>query len=69
MKGSMTLTIPELAVVLGISRNLAYALARDNRLPVPVLRLGRRLVVPRAAVEKLLLEGPSPDGDDEEESQ
>ena len=66
MKGSMTLTIPELAVVLGTSRNLAYALARDNRLPVPVLRLGRRLVVPRAAVKKLLHEGPSPDGDEEE---
>ena len=34
----------------GISRTSAYRLAGLGQLPVPVLRLGRRLVVTRAAL-------------------
>jgi excisionase family DNA binding protein len=45
-------TIPEAAAVLGIGRNLAYAGAREGWLPT--LRCGRRLVVPRLALETLL---------------
>ncbi len=48
-----TLTIPEVAVLLGISRNTAYEAARrDGQLAgVPVIRVGqRRLVVPRASL-------------------
>ena len=52
--GRQTLTVEELAARLGISRKLAYALAAANRLPVPTIRLGRRLVVGRAAVDQLL---------------
>jgi len=39
---------------LGIGRSLAYRLAREGRFPVPVLALGRRRVVPKAALERLL---------------
>ena len=49
-----TLTIEETARLLGISRTLAYELASTDRLPVPVIRLGRRLVVSRAALERVL---------------
>ena len=48
---SATLTIPEAAALLGVSRNTAYETARrDGELAgVPVIRVGqRRLLVPRA---------------------
>jgi excisionase family DNA binding protein len=45
-------SIPEAAQVLGIGRNLAYLGAREGWLPT--LRCGRRLVVPRQALEALL---------------
>ena len=52
-----TLTIEEVGRVLGINRATAYALAQQDRLPVPVIRLGRRLVVGRAALERVLMQG------------
>ncbi len=48
----LTLTIPEAAERLGISRNLGYEAAKDGSLPV--VRIGRRLLVPRAALDSLL---------------
>jgi excisionase family DNA binding protein len=50
----LTMTISEVAKALGISRGLAYELARRDELPVKVLRLGKRLLVPKAAFEKVL---------------
>jgi len=50
----LTMTIAEAAAVLGISRNLAYELARRNSLPVPVIKLGRRMVLSRKLVELLV---------------
>lgn len=47
-----TLTVEEAAQILGIGRTLAFEMARRGELPA--LRLGRRLVVPRAALEKML---------------
>ena len=47
-------SLGEVAERLAISRSLAYKLAREDRLPVPVIRLGRRVVVPRRALERLL---------------
>ena len=65
MDGRGTLTIPECAKYLGIGRSTAYELARTGRLPV--LKLGRRLLIPKAALERLL-EGPgatlTTEGDD-----
>jgi len=49
-----TLTIEETAAQLGISRSSAYEAARRGQLGVPVIRIGRRLLVPRAALERLL---------------
>jgi excisionase family DNA binding protein len=49
-----TLTIPEVAAALGLARSTAYELAATDRLPVPVIRLGRKLVVSRALVERVL---------------
>lgn len=51
---SLVVSIPEFARVMGISRGLAYDLARRDALPVPVIRLGRRMVVSRAALLKML---------------
>jgi excisionase family DNA binding protein len=52
-----TLTIPEVAIVLGLARSTAYELAASDRLPVPTIRAGRRLLVSRAALERVLSEG------------
>jgi len=55
----LTLTIPEVARLLGISRNLAYELANQHK--IPVLRLSqRRLVVPRDALQRMLAEASKP---------
>lgn len=47
-----TMTIPEAATLLGISRNSAYVAARKGELPV--VRIGKRFLVPRSALERLL---------------
>ena len=52
----LSLTVMEAAEVLGISRTLAYELVARGELPS--LRMGRRIVVPRRALESLL-EPPS----------
>jgi excisionase family DNA binding protein len=49
-----TLTIPEVAGMLGLARSTAYELAAADRLPVPTIRAGRRLLVSRAALERVL---------------
>jgi len=50
----LTLNIDEVAVMLGISRGSAFKAA--NRGELPVLRFGHRLLVSRAALEKMLRE-------------
>lgn len=54
----LTMTIPEFAKATGCSKNLAYLLARADKLPVPVIKIGsKRMCVSRRAVEKLLNDG------------
>jgi excisionase family DNA binding protein len=54
MNDRQTLTVEEAAALLGIGRNSAYqAVARGE---LPALRLGRRLLIPRAALERRLAE-------------
>jgi excisionase family DNA binding protein len=48
----LTMTVEEAGVALGISRSHAYELVRHGELPS--LRLGRRVVVPIAALEALV---------------
>jgi excisionase family DNA binding protein len=52
----LTYTLNEAARRLGISRALAYEAA--NRGELPVCRIGRRVLVPRAALLRLLEDGP-----------
>ena len=47
-----TLTIDEVAARLGISRSLAYRLASSGG--IPVVKLGKRLLVPEAALDRFL---------------
>ncbi len=64
-----TLTIDEVAARLGIDRGTAYRLAKNDCLPVPVIRLGKRMVIGRAALDRLLageaVTGPKAGGDDD----
>jgi hypothetical protein len=43
------------AARLGLSRGKAYELARQDALPVPVLRFGRKLAIPTRALDRVLL--------------
>lgn len=49
---SLTLSVKEAAELLGVSQSLMYELVAAGR--VPVLRLSKRLRVPRRAVEQLV---------------
>jgi len=53
----LTLTVEECSKVLGIGRQLAYDRIKTGE--IPVIKVGRRLLVPRRALEKLL-EEPKP---------
>jgi len=53
----LTLTIEETAALLGIGRNLCYSRVKTGE--IPVIKVGRRLLVPRRALLKLLDE-PKP---------
>lgn len=53
----LALSVVETARLLGIGRNLCYERVRTGE--IPSLRIGRRLLVPRAALEKLLGEPKS----------
>jgi excisionase family DNA binding protein len=48
----LTISVEDAAHLLGISRGLAYEAARRGELPV--IRLGRRLLVPRARLLELV---------------
>ena len=49
---TLTISVPEAARRLGIGRNQGYEAARNAQ--IPTIRLGRRLVVPLAAFERML---------------
>jgi len=51
-KESLVFSVPEAGRLLGLSRGTSYMLA--NQGVIPTLRLGKRLVVPRVALEKML---------------
>jgi excisionase family DNA binding protein len=48
----LTFSVPEAGEILGISRSSVFAAAAAGELPV--IRIGRRLLVSRAALEKML---------------
>ena len=51
---SLTMTVKEAAKLLGISSERAYAASAAGQLPT--IMLGKRRVVPRAALERMLKE-------------
>ena len=56
----LTYTVEEAGDLLGISRGSAYNLVRTGE--IPALRMGRRLLVSRGALEDLLGHAPPPPG-------
>ena len=51
----LCITVPEAAAMLGLSRNFAYELVKRKELPV--IQFGKRLLIPRIALEKMLEKG------------
>jgi len=49
---TQTLSIPETAKVLGIGRSKAYQAAQCGE--IPTIRIGKRVLVPVAQLERLL---------------
>ena len=54
---------PYVGQILGLSRSTTYALARQQKLPLKVLRVGRKLLVAVKDLEEVL--GEINDGDDD----
>ncbi len=59
-----TVNMPTAFKMLGISRPVGYELARRNALPVPVIRMGNRMVVSKRALEAVLNATKPNDGND-----
>jgi len=55
---ALTITVEEAAGLLRIGRNLAYEAVKRGELPA--IRVGRRVLVPRRALERLLEAGQQP---------
>jgi excisionase family DNA binding protein len=51
-RGRLAVTVDEASGLLGISKWLGYEMVAQGKLPA--LRLGRRLVIPLSALERLL---------------
>ena len=49
-----TMTVDETAIELGISRNAAYEAVKRGE--IPSIRIGRRLLIPKAAFDRMLAE-------------
>ena len=63
-KEKLTMTVSEAAKCLGICSNSAYeAIARGE---IPVIKNGKRLLGPKAALELLLTAGQPTNNDDDE---
>ena len=63
MDDKLGYNVPEAGRLLGLSRQSAYEAARRGELPT--VRFGRRLIVPKVALERLLgaVGRPAADGD------
>ena len=48
----LCITVPEAAEMLAISRNFAYQSVREGK--IPSIRFGKRILIPRVALEKIL---------------
>jgi excisionase family DNA binding protein len=53
-----TVTVDEAAKILGISRGGAYEAVKRGE--IPTIKIGRRLLVPKAALDRLFEQFPKP---------
>jgi excisionase family DNA binding protein len=60
-EGNSVLSVADAAELLGISRSLTYELIASH--DIPSVRLGRRIVVTRRAIEDILESAPTPDAE------
>jgi len=51
----LCISVPEAARMLGVSRNFCYELVKQKQ--IPVIRFGKRILIPKIALEKLLEKG------------
>lgn len=56
----LCVSVPEAGKMLGVSRNFAYELVRTKKLPA--IRFGKRILIPRVALIKLLEQGALNEG-------
>lgn len=49
-----TMSLEELLSAFGIGTTAGYQLARENRLPIPAIRVGRQFRFSRRAFERLM---------------
>lgn len=54
---SATYTVDQVAQLLGVNRLTIYQSIRREDAPFPVIRVGRRYVVPKIAIDRLLSVG------------
>jgi excisionase family DNA binding protein len=54
---SPLLGLTELAGILGVHRSTLYRSIESGRFPLPIVRVGARISVPRAAVDRLIAGG------------
>jgi excisionase family DNA binding protein len=52
VQNNLTMSVPEAGAMLGLGRNGSYAAVERGE--IPVIKLGRKLRVPRVAIERLL---------------
>jgi excisionase family DNA binding protein len=55
---ALTYSVPRAGKLLGLGRNASYDAVKEGQ--IPVIRIGGRLLVPKAALQKLLLEAAAP---------
>jgi excisionase family DNA binding protein len=51
-KNSLTMSVPDAGKMLGICRNASYEAVKRGE--IPVIKIGKRLLVPTAALNRLL---------------
>jgi excisionase family DNA binding protein len=55
MVNRLCVTVTEAAAMLGLSRNFVYEMIKQNQ--IPAIKFGKRLLIPRLALEKRLENG------------
>lgn len=60
LENRLCIKVEEAAKMLGISRNFAYELVKQGKLPV--IQFGKRKLIPKAALVKMLEKGACNEG-------